>query len=118
MLVIFRRGNWDLPKGKIERNETKRAAAMREVMEETGINQVRIESKLIKTYHLFRNKSNKRALKLSYWYVMSTEDTELIPQLEEDIEKAEWVDPAIFLKSHAPIYCNIVDVVENYLRSV
>ena len=116
LLVIFRRGSWDLPKGKIEKNEHKRLGAMREVMEETGVGNVQIESKTGKTYHLFKHKG-KRALKLTHWYKMSTNhDDKLVPQIEEDIEQVEWVDPKKFLKEYSPMYNNISDIVKIYFE--
>ena len=36
-LIIFRRGFWDLPKGKVEKGEKIINAAQREVEEETGV---------------------------------------------------------------------------------
>lgn len=116
LLVIFRRGSWDLPKGKIEKNEHKRLGALREVMEETGVDNVLIDKKVGKTYHIFNHKGNKRSLKLTYWYAMFTSfDKALTPQAEEDIEKAEWVKPEKFLKEYKPMYKNINDIVVKYL---
>ena len=116
ILVIFRRGSWDLPKGKLEKNEGKRLGALREVMEETGVDNVQISKKVGKTYHLF-NQKGKRSLKLTYWYSMTTSfEDNLIPQAEEDIEKAEWVEPKKFLKNYKPIYKNISDIVNKYLQ--
>lgn len=118
LLAIFRRGSWDLPKGKIEKGEKKREGALREVMEETGVDEVNIINKVGKTYHLFRSKHQKRALKLSHWYEMSTNFSgKLVPQLEEDIEKAKWVDPKDFLANYKPMYINIRNIVESYLAS-
>jgi len=115
LLVIFRRGSWDLPKGKFEKNEPKRLGAMREVMEETGVDNVHIDKKVGKTYHIF-NQKGKRSLKLTYWYSMSTNFTEnLIPQQEEDIVKAEWIDPKKFLKTYDPIYSNVSNIINKYL---
>ena len=37
LLMIFRRGKWDLPKGKLDKGETIEECAIREVEEETGI---------------------------------------------------------------------------------
>ena len=37
VLFIFRKNLWDLPKGKIEYYETLEKAALREVVEETGV---------------------------------------------------------------------------------
>ena len=42
VLFIFRGGKWDLPKGGIEKGEAIETTAMREVSEETGVNQLRI----------------------------------------------------------------------------
>ncbi len=117
LLVIYRRGSWDLPKGKIEMNEHKRLGALREVMEETGVDNVSIDDKVGKTYHIFNHKGNKRSLKLTHWYVMTTDfDDQLIPQLEEDIEAAKWVNPVKFLKEYNPIYKNISDIVTKYIE--
>jgi 8-oxo-dGTP pyrophosphatase MutT (NUDIX family) len=49
VLFIFRNGKWDLPKGGIEK-ERKLKIPMREVEEETGVNQLQ---KNYKTYHIF-----------------------------------------------------------------
>lgn len=118
LLAIFRRGNWDLPKGKIEKKEQKRMGALREVMEETGVENVQIVRKIGKTYHMFSNKTSKRSLKLTHWYEMTTHHKgKLIPQLEEDIEKAEWVDPKKFIKNYTPMFKNITDIVECYFES-
>ena len=51
LLSILRNGMWDLPKGKIEKHEDQRAAALREVMEETGLNMINISEKIGATYH-------------------------------------------------------------------
>ena len=37
VLFMFRKGKWDLPKGKLDPGETMDACAVREVMEETGV---------------------------------------------------------------------------------
>ena len=117
LLVIFRRGKWDLPKGKIEKKEQKRLGALREVMEETGVDNAQITNKVGKTYHLFSNKASKRSLKLTHWYQMTTRhEGALIPQLEEDIVKAEWVDPKKFLKNYSPTFKNITDIIGVYFE--
>ncbi len=37
VLMMFRRGKWDLPKGKMDPGETPAQSALREVQEETGL---------------------------------------------------------------------------------
>lgn len=113
-LYIFRRGHWDLPKGKIEKSETKRQAAVREVMEETGIKDVTIDEKLTVTYHVFTTKSGNRVLKKSHWYHMKAKKQKLKPQKSEDILKAEWTS-INQLSEYNPIYGNITQVMEAYI---
>jgi ADP-ribose pyrophosphatase YjhB (NUDIX family) len=84
-LFIYRFDTWDLPKGKIEKGESKKEAAIREVEEECGIKGLEIQNKLQKTYHIFQRK-NIETLKVTYWYSMNTKfEGKLIPQLEEGI---------------------------------
>ena len=56
ILFIYRRGKWDLPKGKAEKGETIRETAIREVMEETGIEHLKIDKYFSNTFHIVRNK--------------------------------------------------------------
>ena len=80
IMFIFRRGFWDLPKGKIDPNEKKKKAAIREVEEETGIRDMLIAGKIGKSNHSYRNKSGKRILKVTHWYLMNTYKQESTPQ--------------------------------------
>ena len=111
-LFIFRRGFWDLPKGKIEDGETTKETAIREVIEETGLKEVEIVEKLAVTKHTFRNRLGKRIIKKSHWYLMVSKKQELIPQTSEDIEKAVWLTIETFRLDCHPVYANILDVLE------
>lgn len=93
VLFIFRNGKWDLPKGGTEKWEQIEETAMREVEEETGVNNLKITKKLQKTYHIFKRNGVYR-LKITHWFEM-TSDFEGIPvgQIEEGIEKAVWLHP-------------------------
>jgi 8-oxo-dGTP pyrophosphatase MutT (NUDIX family) len=93
VLFIFRNGKWDLPKGGTEKWEEMEETAMREVEEETGVNNLIITKKLQKTYHIFKRNGVYR-LKITHWFEM-TSDFEGIPvgQMEEGIEKAVWLHP-------------------------
>lgn len=91
LLLIKRFGIWDLPKGKIEKHETERGAAIREVCEETGLTNVKIINTLPNTFHIYQKKG-KWYLKKTHWFFMKTEDvSELIPQTDEDISEALWM---------------------------
>ncbi len=89
-LFIYKRGHWDLPKGKIDKGETTERAAIRECMEETSIQSVSLGKSIGTTLHLF-NQKKKDILKITQWYLMSSlHNTELIPQAEEGIEQVAW----------------------------
>jgi|TARA_B110000116_G_C16800255_1_gene569841 8-oxo-dGTP pyrophosphatase MutT (NUDIX family) len=89
-LFIYRNDKWDLPKGKIEKNEVIIDAAIREVMEETGVGDLMATKPLNTTYHVF-NAKGKFKLKKTYWFLMkSNYDAPLVPQEEENIQAAVW----------------------------
>ena len=113
ILLMYRRGSWDLPKGKIDDGETKEIAAVREVEEETGIRNIHLHQFITTTYHTYYYKNNW-ALKPTHWYKMSIdENQELIPQTEEDIEKLEWVHP----NSLSVYFENMYPSIKEVLRS-
>ncbi len=116
-LFIFRRDFWDLPKGKIDKGETKEQAAVREVQEETGLQQVTLGDFICETNHTYKNKKGKRIIKRTYWYHMTTTDMELIPETEEDIEQAIWQRLDKFISLRPRVYKNIMKVIRTYLNS-
>ncbi|MBZ0098135.1 MAG: NUDIX domain-containing protein, partial [Taibaiella sp.] len=91
VLMIFRRGKWDLPKGKCDDGEEIDACALREVSEETGLHQLKLEEKICDTYHVYsQNKQN--LLKRTAWYRMKgTIREQPVPQAEENIQEVRWV---------------------------
>jgi len=93
ILLMFRRGKWDLPKGKIDRGETPEEAALREVTEETGLHHIAIIRKLTDTWHVYPLNEQK-ILKQTHWFAMGFTGEELtIPQIEEDIVDIQWIRP-------------------------
>jgi len=107
ILFIFRNNKWDLPKGKAEDNESIADTAIREVKEETGIAKLVITKPLDTTYHIFK-KNNTYRLKITHWFEMkSTGDNQLIPQIEEGIIRAEWINKSEIDKIKKKCYANI-----------
>jgi len=91
LLMIFRNGKWDLPKGKLEDNESIEDCALREVTEECGIKGLLITARLKDTYHVY-NDTSMKILKQTSWFIMKTNfDGVLVPQKEEGINKVAWI---------------------------
>lgn len=91
-LIIKRLGIWDLPKGKVESNESYKEAAIREVCEETGITSVQIVGDLPNTFHIYRRKKKWYLKKTSWYKMINRNDEKLIPQTAEDISDATWMN--------------------------
>ena len=93
VLFIYRRGFWDLPKGKTEPGETLEQTAIREISEETGLKQVDIVRPLPDTYHVFWE-GGRRKIKITHWFLMHTPETgRLEPTGTEGIERLDWLLP-------------------------
>ena len=91
VLMIFRNGKWDFPKGKVEAGETLETAAVREVEEETGVKIERIEEKIYVSTHVY-TLDNTPVLKETHWFLMYSDFNQTLkPQIEEAIESAIWI---------------------------
>lgn len=107
VLFIFRNGKWDLPKGGIEKGEEIEDTAMREVEEETGVDNLKITHKLQKTYHVFK-RNGKYKLKVTHWFEMRTNfEGTPVPQANEGIEKVAWLNPEQIKEALKNSYENI-----------
>jgi 8-oxo-dGTP pyrophosphatase MutT (NUDIX family) len=92
LLAIHRLGRWDLPKGKVEPEEAIEAAAVREVQEECGLSDLRIERPLCSTWHTYGH-DGKQHLKRTDWFLLVAVGNEaLTPQQEEYIDAVQWMD--------------------------
>jgi 8-oxo-dGTP pyrophosphatase MutT (NUDIX family) len=114
MLFIFRRGKWDLPKGKLDEGETLDQCAVREVKEETGLQHVRVIEPLLVTYHTY-DEDGRHILKESHWYLMhATGGQELHPQQDEQISDIRWVEEKDLKEYFANTYQLIRDVLQEH----
>lgn len=115
ILMIYRNGMWDLPKGKAEKGETIEETATREVEEECCVT-VTLLDEIGKTYHTYTHR-DKRVLKKTYWYVMDLKSDELMrPQQEEGIEKVVWMDEAALTEALEKSYRSIASVMKKYKK--
>jgi 8-oxo-dGTP pyrophosphatase MutT (NUDIX family) len=115
MFIYFRNGKWDLPKGKVEKDEKSRAAAIREVEEECGIIIENIGDKICNTYHIYEM-NDARVLKKTAWYWMkSNKNEKLVPQLEEGITDVRWIskaDLSLVQDNTYPLIKDLVKVID------
>jgi len=114
LLFINRLGKWDLPKGKIEKNEKEEEAAVREVTEETGVTGLQLKKKIGETYHVY-DAFGKHFLKLTHWYHMTCSSNQvLVPQTEEDITDIKWVKTLHIKEPMENTYPSIKDILRRF----
>lgn len=112
ILFIYRLDKWDLPKGKLEKGENLEECAIREVEEETGVNNLTLKKKIGETYHTY-NAFGKHFLKTSHWYhIICGKKQILVAQTEEQITEIKWVKPTDIKDTLANTYPSIKDIVE------
>jgi 8-oxo-dGTP pyrophosphatase MutT (NUDIX family) len=115
VLMIFRRGKWDLPKGKLDKGETLEECAVREVEEETGLKNIQLTGPLLVTHHTY-HEGTRFILKESHWFSMETKsDQALVPQAEEDIHEIKWVKNGELKQYFKNTFPSVVDVLQTGL---
>ncbi len=115
-LFIYRNNKWDLPKGKIRKNEKIEDAAIREVTEETGIKGLTIDKYIETTYHIFRGVI-KHKIKKTYWFIMkSSYEGGFSPQIEENIIDVKWIQKNEISALLENSYKNIKRLIKNNLE--
>tara|TARA_B100000809_G_C14950863_1_gene463818 strand:- start:120 stop:782 length:663 start_codon:yes stop_codon:yes gene_type:complete len=115
LLVIKRHGLWDIPKGKIEKDEKLKVGAVREVEEECGVT-VDVGEKIGKTLHFFKKKG-RYCYKYTHWFKMKiVSEKNMKPQRNEGIEEVRWM-------SHEEVvlmdtYSSITGILEKYYDEI
>ncbi|WP_423129107.1 NUDIX hydrolase [Gaoshiqia sp. Z1-71] len=120
ILFIKRLGRWDLPKGKVEKKESLRQAAIREVKEECGLDQVQILRQLQNTCHIYQSPYIKGANRLvwketSWFEMLHTGNGNTSPQEEEDIDEVRWFAMDELDEVFASTYGSLKELLRSYL---
>ena len=120
ILMIFRRGKWDLPKGKLDEGETIAECAVREVEEETGLKDIHLGNFLLITEHQYLDPWLKtEVIKETHWFTMKiTSEQKLVPQTEEDITAIQWVTREELITCLQHTYTNIITVIEKFIQTI
>ena len=112
LLVIKRLGKWDLPKGKVDDDEGIPEAALREVEEECGIDELKIKEPLAVTWHTYERKGEQH-LKRTDWFLMEgSSEKKLTPETDEDIEEVRWITRDDVTHMKGETYPSLVAVLE------
>ncbi len=114
VLFIYRRGVWDLPKGKMEAGEDAGQTAVREVQEECGLKELNLVNYLQDTIHIYKEEG-RRKMKITHWYLMKASSQSVIePQKIEGIEKVAWRSKEdVMSDSEGRMYKSIRHLLEN-----
>ena len=114
ILFIFRKGKWDLPKGKMDEGENAEACAEREIEEETGVKGLKLKKKIGDTYHIYKEKG-RNILKISRWfYFTCSSDQDIAPQTEEDITEVKWIPTQKIKEPMNNTYETIKDIMREF----
>lgn len=81
--------NWGFPKGHLETDEPPEAAALREVREETGLDDVALDG-AIDTINWFFRFRGKLVHKVCHFYLMRSDASPTTPQRDEGITACRW----------------------------
>lgn len=113
-LFIKRNGFWDIPKGKLEKNESPEEAAVREIIEECGVEPPTIDKHLVDTYHTYEMKG-KLHFKKTFWYLLkaNNKSSKLVPQAEEGITEVNFLPKKAFDTIRKNTFESIKDVLKS-----
>ena len=95
-MIQDRAGRWTIPKGHVEPGESIEQTALREVCEETGLNNLRLGERLDKL-HFFYRREGKLIFMTTHVFLMQAKgDTDaLVPEDSEGIADAKWFDSVV-----------------------
>lgn len=114
LLFIFRKGKWDLPKGKMEKGEEAELCAKREIEEETGVKDLELKKKIGESYHIY-DEFGKHYLKLSHWFYFTCLKKQILsPQLAEDITEVKWIKTKNIQAPMKNTYATIKEIMSKF----
>ncbi len=92
LLLQYASGHWDLPKGKIEQNETKEQAALRELHEETGLQGATlIPGFQEQLSYIFTDYDGKTTEKIVYFFLGKNNEDEKTIVLSHEHQDFMWL---------------------------
>ncbi len=92
LLIYDKYGRWTLPKGHLEAGESDHEAALREVLEETGV-VGELGALVARIVYTVRSKRGQERTKQVTFFLLRADSCDTHPQAEEGISAAEWFAP-------------------------
>ena len=112
LLFIFRKGKWDMPKGKMNAKESAESCAKREIKEETGADNLVVKNKVGETFHCY-DEFGKHILKQSNWFYFTCKGKQTLKaQTEEDITEVKWIPTKDIKQPMENTYDTIKDILK------
>ena len=115
ILFIYRLKKWDLPKGKLDKGESIKQCAKREVEEETKV-KVKLEKKITSTWHTYTSKKKFILKKNTRYKMYSLDSSKMKPQKKENIEKVEWMKSSTIKEILLNSYKTLNHVMSEYYK--
>ena len=118
ILFIKKNGRWEFPKGRLKKGSKRKATALREIYEETGIpkKDLNIIKPLIPTHDNIKVGKNV-VIKKTHWYLiefLGDDKTKLIPEKKEGITKCKWLTSSeivLIMKDSRPLIHYLLEFV-------
>ncbi len=116
VLLIKRYLKWDAPKGHFEPCETPELCARREIKEECGVDCGDTLAELSPSYHIYKF-NGEYYLKKTYWFLFGYNGHgNTIPQEEEGITQADWIDQDSLDNIKADMWESVGDILSEVLK--
>jgi len=93
LLIKDSYGRWTWPKGHVDKGESSREAALREVTEEVGLTKIQILKKIGQNQYFYK-RSGKLIFKTVYLFLIEARGEEKLKVQTEEIQTAKWFIPA------------------------
>lgn len=91
LLLKNNKNKWDFPKGKVDKNESILKAGLRELFEETGVDNISIiDGFFEKIKYREIKKTGKIIKKMAYFYLASTKKSKIV--LSKEHNNYKWFD--------------------------
>jgi len=91
-LILDSYSKWTFPKGHIEKGEKPESAALREVGEEVGLENLKVTGLIDKIDYWFKLEKETFHKYVYYFLMEAPADARLVPQASE-IKDAQWFEP-------------------------